>query len=59
MVCPYAVNREIVQQSTREYNTDSVETFYNLIENNTATMLPCKKEECGAWQEGKCCYNAK
>ena len=57
MYCPYAVNRQLVQQTTYEYNDDNYQTLQQTIEHNTAEFVECKKELCGAWHDGKCRYN--
>lgn len=57
MVCPYAVNRHVVQQTCYEYKDDGNVEMSQLIEHNTAEFCECKKELCGAWKDGKCCYN--
>ena len=59
MFCPYAVNRKIVRSTKMEYDDDGRQTSYIEGENNTADFLKCPQEECGAWQDGKCCYNSK
>lgn len=59
MFCPYAVNRHAVQQYTYEYNEDGSMKMAQTVEHNTADFLKCKKEECGAWRDGKCCYGNK
>lgn len=59
MFCPYAVNRHIVQQTTYEYNEDGTTKMHTTVDHNTATFIKCKKQECGAWRDGKCCYSNK
>ena len=56
MVCPYAVNRHSVQQTVYEYNEDGSVNMHQTIDNNTAEFLECKKNECGAWWNGRCNY---
>lgn len=56
MKCPYNIKIEQINQNTYEYNQDSnVEVHsHKLLENRIFTE--CYKEECGAWQDGKCRY---
>lgn len=56
MVCPYAVNRHTVQQTVNEYDENGYVKMQQLIEHNNAEFAECKKEECGAWHEGRCNY---
>lgn len=57
MKCPYITHSRSVVEETYEYNDDGVQTAAIRIENNTAKMIECEKENCGAWHEGKCCYS--
>lgn len=59
MKCPYAVHRQTIRQTTIEYNGENMQTGYTEIEKNSAAFLKCLKENCGAWQNGKCCYNGE
>ena len=54
--CPYAVDRRTVAQVSYEYNEEGVPVFQQTVENNTASFLECLREECGAWQDGRCRY---
>lgn len=56
MFCPYAVNRVSVQQTIYEYNDDGTTKMHHTIDHNNAEFVKCKKQECGAWRDGKCCY---
>lgn len=56
MKCPYAVDRRTVSQTSFEYDEDGVEVFRQTVEDNTASFLECLREECGAWQDGRCQY---
>lgn len=56
MKCPYAVDRRTVAQTTYEHDEDGVLTFQQIVENNTASFVECLREECGAWQDGRCQY---
>lgn len=57
MFCPYAVNRNVVTQCSFEYGEDGEMTISQTIEHNNAEFIKCKENECGAWREGRCCYN--
>lgn len=56
MVCPYAVNRKVVTQSRIQYNDDGQQTSWVEAQTNTAEFVECQKENCAAFQDGKCCY---
>ena len=58
MKCPYTIHRKIISQIAFEYNTDSNVTIQTETINNVAIMVDCVQKDCGAWQNGKCCYNA-
>lgn len=56
MFCPYAVDRNVVQQTTYEYSESGEITQMQLIERNHAAFAKCKQEQCGAWHDGQCGY---
>ena len=56
MFCPYAVNRHTVQQTVFEYNDDGSMKMSQTVDHNNAEFIKCKEQECGAWRDGKCCY---
>ena len=56
MKCPYAVDRRTVAQTSFEYDEEGVEIFRQTVEDKTASFLDCLREECGAWQDGRCQY---
>ena len=59
MKCPYAVDRHSVIQTNFEYNEENgAETFRQTVEHNTAAFTDCLQENCGAWRDGRCRYNA-
>lgn len=54
MFCPYV--RKIYTRITGiGYNEDNIEN--SSIVHEIYTNEECKKEECGAWYEGRCRYN--
>lgn len=57
MKCPYAVNRNVNQQTIYEYGDNGEMTFQQVIENNTAEFVDCLEENCGAYRDGRCQYN--
>lgn len=57
MKCPYVIHRRMVTQSSIEYNEDGQQNSWTEVRNNIAEFAECKKENCGAWHRGKCCYN--
>lgn len=55
LYCPYRLKVEQVTQTAREYDEiKEIVTNYKLIERQE--MMECPKEECAAWQDGKCKY---
>lgn len=57
MKCPYTIHRHNVFQEKYEYGDDGKQILTNRIENNTAEMIECLREECGAFKNGECHYN--
>ena len=57
MKCPYAVNRNVNQQTIYEYGDNGEMTFQQVIENNTAEVVDCLEGNCGAYRDGRCQYN--
>lgn len=56
MKCPYTITRKETTQTQMEYDDEGHQTFYCEIKNNEGIFVECEKENCGAWQNGKCCY---
>lgn len=56
MKCPYAVIRITKTRYVNHFNDDGYNDFSNSLEVNSASFVECEKENCGAWQNGKCCY---
>lgn len=56
MKCPYVVTRKEINQTKMEYDENNNQTFYSEIRTNQGIFVDCEKENCGAWQNGKCCY---
>ena len=61
MICPYNHKTEkTVQQFTQDFDHDTNDS--NITGGTTVTrtsfeFMHCPKEKCGAWQDGRCCYN--
>lgn len=56
MFCPY-VRKSYLRATAIHYNEDVVEDgslVFEKYENQ-----PCKKEECGVWNNGKCNYTGR
>lgn len=58
MKCPYAVDRHCVTQTHFEYDENGAEAFRQTADHSTAIFMDCLQENCGAWQDGRCRYNA-
>lgn len=58
MKCPYAVNRQVVTQTSIQLNEEGNQTGYTEYQNNTAVFVDCLEEECGAYnaETKKCEY---
>lgn len=58
MICPYVQNSHInIQMNVRNEEYPDMIDFY-VIREYWGNMT-CPKEECGAWQGGKCRYNGE
>lgn len=57
MKCPYNIT---VQQRTvhkYEHDTDGRIASEEIVLVETHPFVDCLQQECGAWQNGRCCYN--
>ncbi|MBQ0097353.1 MAG: hypothetical protein KBS62_00235 [Oscillospiraceae bacterium] len=59
MKCPYAVNRTIQTQWTYEYDEEGRQCAGKEVSINKASFVDCELTSCGAYQNGKCCYNKR
>lgn len=57
MKCPYACNIEQANQNTYEYDCDGHNVFHEHKLVETKMFIPCLKDECAVWVNGKCNYN--
>lgn len=57
MKCPY-ITSETTVQIIGDFNFEEAQRSL-LIERNDCQMSECIKEECAAWQDGKCNYHKK
>lgn len=59
MICPYnnrsATVIEVWSQITNDSSDDSKKG--SVINKTIYERSECVKENCGAWNDGKCCYN--
>ena len=58
MKCPYAMNRKTVSQTIFEHDENGVQTFQQTVEDNKASFPDCLMQECGAWENERCCYSS-
>lgn len=57
MVCPYnRKNQTNIIQWKQEYNEDGQAYFLTQISKGSFDLMDCKREECGAWHNGRCHY---
>lgn len=58
MKCPYN-HKSKTEIQTWKQNTDEYQTLTDgkTITQTVFELAECGKENCGAWQNGKCCYN--
>ena len=58
MICPYN-NRSETQFQSWKQSPDETGTLRNGVTTTQTIYEPmkCAEEQCGAWQDGKCCYN--
>jgi hypothetical protein len=59
MKCPYENDIEQVNQTSYDYNESGQNTFYEHKLFEHRTFVDCLKENCGAWQDGKCNYRGE
>ena len=61
MICPYnnrsATVIEVWSQTTNDSSNDSKKG--SVINKTIYERAECAKENCGAWNDGKCCYNKR
>lgn len=56
MKCPYTTDTEQVNQTNYEYDDDGKTIFYEHKMVEHQTYIECLKEECGAYNDGRCRY---
>ena len=56
MKCPYVVDCVATTKTKIEYNDENQEQGSTVIIYNKAYFAECQKKNCGAYQNGKCCY---
>jgi hypothetical protein len=54
MVCPYIISVRDSEECDMELDDNGVQTHYHKISMTIRVPMRCKKEECGAWHDGKC-----
>ncbi len=54
MICPYRL-QTVIQTDTNEEKNNK----YIHVHREDYIEQICKKEECGAWNEGKCTYRGE
>ncbi len=59
MICPYNNRSEtVIEVWSQATNDSSDDSKKGLVINKTIyERAECAKEYCGAWNDGKCCYN--
>ena len=53
MICPYNTKVDV---TVTETETDDERGIVKTVTKTMYKMLDCHKEECGAWQDGRCNY---
>lgn len=56
MKCPYCVDYITVQQTDVDFDRDGMETGNSVVEVKRCALHDCLREECAAWQDGRCAY---
>lgn len=59
MICPYIVTRKIKLQVKHDYDADGQIISDEQVEINLAEPIACRKQDCGAWHNGRCQYNVR
>lgn len=58
MICPYNLKSETqIQQWQQEPDDNQTPTDGTTVTRTVYEYMECKQSECGAWHNGKCCYN--
>lgn len=58
MICPYRDRSETTYQGwTQNPNDENIITNGQNVTQTIYEPMKCPKEECGAWHDGRCCYN--
>lgn len=58
MICPY-IQKSLKQVTQTVHETDESynEKRTQVVILEEYTQMECKKDECGAWRDGRCTYN--
>ncbi len=57
MICPYNLKTSTeVQSTTQTTDADGVPEKSRTVTQARYEYMECLKDECGAWQDGKCRY---
>lgn len=57
MRCPYACDIETAEEVTQEHDENDNLIFRQTKSFSHRKYISCLREECGAWQGGRCNYN--
>jgi len=57
--CPYMCKKTSVEQTSYKYGDDGQIVFSDFRSILDYELMTCLKENCGAFRDGKCCYNAR
>lgn len=56
MICPYICHVDQTQQTFYIRDAEGTETMNTIMLHETKVPMTCAKENCGAWQNGRCAY---
>ena len=58
MKCPYTIKSETtIQNFGQKYNDEGNPKNSKSVTQTVYELMDCEKDNCGAWQNGKCCYS--
>ena len=58
MICPYICHVIQTNQNCYEYDEYGRNTLHEHILAEQKVPLTCAKQDCGAWHDGRCAYEA-
>ena len=59
-ICPYITATHSSQEvNSYAYDDGGAVTLHGHFQAESWEMMPCREEDCGAWIDGRCCYQGE